>query len=516
MASVNSKIVLETVVNGTERVNSQLGGVTKTMDKMRDGLNRAAKAAGVLAGALAIYALKQAADFEKEMANINTLLFLNNEEMRKFSDMVLDLSTRVPVKRSLLTEGLYNVISAGITDMSEAMMVLEHSARLGTAGLGTTKEAVDIMTSAMANFGYEAKDAEHVSDIFFKTVRQGKNTIAELAGAFGSVAPLAAEMSVSFEELQAMTAAITLTGKSASESQTGIAAALTALVKPSGDMLKIYEQLNVVTGRELIESSGGLVNAMGRVREASEILGIEEAGAYGRKEALLTALALLGGQHEDYQKILENSLAGTNEISEAFEIQKDTAWALWAVLKNQLEAILIKLANEWLPGVSTKVNELSEWLNKTNEYGETTATVLGRDIANSLEAIAMIITAPLNLLKEMVKVLQDIIDLGERAAKAAANAALSTPFGASVAHSVKSVSSMFRASGGPVSGGSSYIVGERGPELFVPNASGSIVPNHKLGGGGITININTMVGEEEFVNKLGNIITKELAYAIAY
>jgi hypothetical protein len=41
-----------------------------------------------------------------------------------------------------------------------------------------------------------------------------------------------------------------------------------------------------------------------------------------------------------------------------------------------------------------------------------------------------------------------------------------------------------RASGGPVSSGAPYIVGERGPEMFVPGSSGSIVAN---GGGGTTI-----------------------------
>lgn len=40
-----------------------------------------------------------------------------------------------------------------------------------------------------------------------------------------------------------------------------------------------------------------------------------------------------------------------------------------------------------------------------------------------------------------------------------------------------------RAAGGPVSAGQPYIVGEVGPELFVPPASGSIVPNHALGAG---------------------------------
>jgi predicted nucleic acid-binding Zn-ribbon protein len=39
----------------------------------------------------------------------------------------------------------------------------------------------------------------------------------------------------------------------------------------------------------------------------------------------------------------------------------------------------------------------------------------------------------------------------------------------------------FRANGGPVTGNSPYIVGERGPELFVPSVSGSIVPNNSVG-----------------------------------
>jgi hypothetical protein len=39
-----------------------------------------------------------------------------------------------------------------------------------------------------------------------------------------------------------------------------------------------------------------------------------------------------------------------------------------------------------------------------------------------------------------------------------------------------------RATGGAVSGGRPYMVGERGPELFVPRMSGGIVPNNAMGG----------------------------------
>lgn len=40
-----------------------------------------------------------------------------------------------------------------------------------------------------------------------------------------------------------------------------------------------------------------------------------------------------------------------------------------------------------------------------------------------------------------------------------------------------------KASGGSVSAGNAYLVGEKGPEMFVPNFSGTIVPNGAKGGG---------------------------------
>jgi len=67
-----------------------------------------------------------------------------------------------------------------------------------------------------------------------------------------------------------------------------------------------------------------------------------------------------------------------------------------------------------------------------------------------------------------------------------------------------------RASGGPVSGGSAYTVGERGPELFVPGSSGSIVPN---GGGGmaITINITQPLGTPEVLGRvIGDVLTDRM------
>ena len=59
-----------------------------------------------------------------------------------------------------------------------------------------------------------------------------------------------------------------------------------------------------------------------------------------------------------------------------------------------------------------------------------------------------------------------------------------------------------RANGGPVMSGTTYLVGEQGPELFTPSSSGNITPNHAMGGGG-TINITvTSADPNEVVRAL--------------
>ncbi len=68
------------------------------------------------------------------------------------------------------------------------------------------------------------------------------------------------------------------------------------------------------------------------------------------------------------------------------------------------------------------------------------------------------------------------------------------------------------AEGGPARSGNSYIVGERGPELFTPGISGMVTPNHALGGStNIVVNVDasgsTVEGDEEQGRELGRMIS---------
>ena len=66
------------------------------------------------------------------------------------------------------------------------------------------------------------------------------------------------------------------------------------------------------------------------------------------------------------------------------------------------------------------------------------------------------------------------------------------------------------AEGGPVIGGKTYIVGEEGPEMFVPNRSGTIVPNHDLASG--------MMGGNNITNvyQTRELSAAELAQEVSY
>ena len=70
------------------------------------------------------------------------------------------------------------------------------------------------------------------------------------------------------------------------------------------------------------------------------------------------------------------------------------------------------------------------------------------------------------------------------------------------------------ANGGRPPVGKASIVGEKGPELFVPRTSGTIVPNNKLGGGGntsVVVNVDAsgtdVQGDEAEAKELGTLIS---------
>jgi hypothetical protein len=80
-----------------------------------------------------------------------------------------------------------------------------------------------------------------------------------------------------------------------------------------------------------------------------------------------------------------------------------------------------------------------------------------------------------NIVRSVVSAIQSLISL-----------VANNPVVSGISGAISSAFGGFRAAGGSVSAGKSYVVGERGAEMFVPSSNGTIVPN---GGMGSTFNI---------------------------
>ena len=105
------------------------------------------------------------------------------------------------------------------------------------------------------------------------------------------------------------------------------------------------------------------------------------------------------------------------------------------------------------------------------------APFIGGALKLAIEALGKALSVVINLVANLIDGFRTVISLGAKVGDFIGGL---NPFGGG------------KATGGPVSMGKTYLVGEKGPELFSPGSNGTIIPNKSLGGtsSGTTINIS--------------------------
>lgn len=373
-------IILSAVDKMSFVIDKAVNNGIKKFDTMRKKSDRLAKSSaafaqktgtmGVAMAASLAVPVKLATDFEKSMANISTLIDTSTESMQKMNSDVLQIAQKLPVSVMDLSSALYDVRSAGIV-ASDAMSVLESSAQLSVAGLSTTKEATNIMTSAINAFSAEGLKASEISDILFKTVKAGKTDIAKLSESFGANAGTIAAANVKLADFQAATAALTTVGMPASQAQNRLRAVIDSLNKPSSDMQKIFDSLGIKTTSELIEKTGSLGGAMKLVSKTAKDLNVNISKALGSSEAYGAVISLTGEQNKAYTETLAFMTNGTSELGKALAKQTETFSAKQQILNNKLSVMAIKIGNALMPMLIKLANAfmpivdaISNWVEK--------------------------------------------------------------------------------------------------------------------------------------------------------
>lgn len=314
--------------------------------------------------------------FEKSMSNVSTLIDTQTEDIGKMGEEVLKMAERMPVPIEEMTSALYDIRSAGIP-AENAMEALEASSKLAAAGLATVQEATDITTSAFNAFRSEGKSVNEINDILFKTVKFGKTTVSQLAQAFGANAPIIQSAGVTLADFSAATAALTTLGTPASQAQNQIAAAISALQKPTGEMEKVFKKLGVTTEKELIAKYGTLGKSFKAISDASGELDLKLAKVFGRKEALSGVTSLLGETSDAYVSTLNEMTKGSEALTTAFEKQSSTSAAQLQLAKNNLQSVAITLGNALLPVLTDLLNAIMPSVKAFSRWAKNNKQFLG-------------------------------------------------------------------------------------------------------------------------------------------
>lgn len=280
-----------------KRMNAQMNVLSRNVSKQGSKINNTFKtitrSVGGLVSVMAIGAagkelISFSKDLETALIEVATISQAVTEDFEGYKDALLAISTESATSARSLTDAFYDIVSAGY-DGAAGLELLAASERASTAGFVEVGVAADGLTTVLNAWGKEASEAAAVSDIFFKTVEKGKTTFPELGQNIALVAPLAASMSVSFEEVSGAVATLTKSGTPTSQAFTQIRSAMIALDEQLGlgwaSTMTLQEGM-VELARRAEETGKPLKELTGRVEGALGVLGLTGKNALTAAEDL--------------------------------------------------------------------------------------------------------------------------------------------------------------------------------------------------------------------------------------
>ncbi len=377
---------------GARRAQTTLRNLDQSFQRTQRSLtttSRNLKALGLgLAGA-GIASFKFAADFEEQLATINTVAKVTPERLDAIGESIKQMAMDTGTSIDDLSSAYYDLVSAGV-DAADAQEVLTQANKLAIGGLSTTNEAVDLLTTAINSYGLEATDAKRITDGFAQSIAAGKVTAAQLAQSFARVAPIAASAGIGIDELQAAYAQLTAQGVPAAEVSTQVRAAIVALQRPTEAMSDLQERLNV--NFEEMARDRGLAETYQLIRREADKQGISMVELTGRLEGTQFALGVTGRNAARYAKNLQDvrkSSDGAGVAQQQFAERQRTVNAAMRRLRETARTLAMDFGEGLLPGANKGLKALGDLLRARRKdvqrFGDSVGQVVEKFFTGSWE-----------------------------------------------------------------------------------------------------------------------------------
>ena len=343
---------------GLKSVDSRVKAVSSTVKSRISGMSASfAKFGLAVQGVQQAFMLIQKVgqpfmEFQKGMAEVNTLMDVSNEKYMEMTQGIIDMTRRVPQSADVLAKGLYQTVSAGV-DVAESLDFLELASRSATAGLTDAETAVRTIAGTLNAYNLETSEAGRISDILFGTIKKGITTFPELAQGLSMVTPVASQQGIAFEEVGAALATITSRGVPTAQATTQLGVAISEISKPSMKASKLIEELTGKTGKLNLEEKG-LIGTMEVLATATSEQLLE---AFGQRS--YRAVSNLTSGMSTFAENLDLVTGEMDYTNEAFDKIAETEWYKAMMVKNEFNARWLELSQDVLPLVNVAMGALS-------------------------------------------------------------------------------------------------------------------------------------------------------------
>ena len=337
--------------------------------------------------------VKLAVDFDKSMTKIESLVGIAGEEVAKMGDTAKQMATATGRSATEAADALFFITSAGL-EGSEAMDVLDASLQAAAVGLGNTATVADLATSAMNAYGSDTLGASDATDVLVAAVREGKLESSELAGAMGSVLPIASNMGVTFNEVGAAFAAMSRTGTNAAVASTQLRGILNGLLKPSQSAEDALSKMGL-SSAQLRKSlrEDGLLSTLEILKANFEGNDQAAADVFGNVKALSGVMDLLGAGVDSTREIFAEMNNVQGATANAFEATSKSASFQLQKALNGVRNSLTEVGGTLLSAVLPHIQKLTSFVTGLvqsfmNLNPQTQSLILGlTGIAAALPAI---------------------------------------------------------------------------------------------------------------------------------
>ncbi len=297
-------------------------------------------------------ATNEAMKFNKSMAEVSTLLNdTSKEDFESFRKEVLQFSSTMGIASEQVVPALYQAISAGIPQ-ENVLSFLEVASQASIAGVTNLQTSVDGLTSVINAYGQDTISVNRASDLMFTTVKLGKTNFNELSKSLYNVIPTASSLGVSFEDVSAALATITVQGTPTKVATTQLRQALVELSKEGSKTDLIFRDLSGVSFRDFISSGGDLQSALQLLEQNANKTGKSISDSFSSVEAGNAVLQLTGKATDSFSSSLNEMSKAANATNIAFQKMELDESRQFEKLKVEITNLVIELGQNLVPIVS--------------------------------------------------------------------------------------------------------------------------------------------------------------------